>query len=98
MSIDLCLFENEGKWTGFFFKNIYYCGLKVGETKLLLCPQLFFSNFFVGKINLENNTVIVQKTKLMEAIFSGSEDQNIVLLAILFFQCRGTYVWNIANI
>ena len=49
-------------------KNIYYCGLKVGETKLLLCPQLFFSNFFVGKINLENNTLIVQKTKFIEVL------------------------------
>ena len=50
------------------FKNIYYYGLKVGETKLLLCPQLFFSNFFVGKIDLENNTVIVQKMKLIEVL------------------------------
>ena len=50
------------------FKNIYYCGLKVGETKLLLCPQLFFSNFFVGKIKLGNNTVIVQEMKLIEVL------------------------------
>ena len=55
------------------FKNIYYCRLKVGETKLLLCPQLFFSNFFVGKINLENNTVIVQKTMLIEVLIVYEE-------------------------